>query len=161
MTYFNPSEYIYKNDNLISEVEDRIEADKVVQSQTRSPGFIPMVYSESFVTIKETSEVLRLAEVHDEIGQVKLTLSTRNSFILRMGHFNVTDIHTNPETKEQISPPHHIHFPTEKHPDLSRKHTYAFPVYCKNSRIEILTCYDNACNINVEGFALPFSKMGG
>ncbi len=138
-------------------VEDRIELPKVVKSEgSKGKSFLPPNALELIVSVVGTKDVLFLRERLDTVGKVSIVLSTGDSVILRQGHFN-HDWHHNPNGVE-VSPPHHIHFPTEGYPDLSRHHSYAYPVKGKGDYISALYKICEDCNVKVHGIPIPLLK---
>jgi hypothetical protein len=159
MSYYDPTSWIDSGDSLLPDVEEKVKAEKSITPERKSPGLSPIVYSETTVKFKDGSGILTLKEFWNVTGKGKITLLGNQ--ILRQGDFNTSIIHRNPETRVAIPPPHHVHFPTKKHPDLNRDlHRYAFKVDCGSAREEILTRYCDVCNIKTEGLLLPFNILG-
>lgn len=154
MVYYNPTPWIPKEDNLLSNVEDKLRAEKRATSARtrRSRAFLPPYAIELEVTIRETHELLRLTLTKEKLGKISINLAAGEE-TLRKGHFN-HGYHHNPDGRD-IQPPHHIHFPTYNYPLLDRQHTYAYPVKADNNYIAALQklCLDT--NINLHDASLP------
>ena len=160
MSYYDPSPWIDKNDSLIPDVENRVEAEKLAKKEFKSAGFHPPYHREISILVKDSKELLTLREYSNAIGKITITLLTSQNYILRQGNFNVTKIHTNPVAKQKVYPPHHIHFPTVNYHDLTKRHRYAYQLNgCGTSGKEILTRFLDESNIKAEGFSLPFVKL--
>jgi hypothetical protein len=156
LAYYDPTSWIDKNDSLISDVEDRVEAEKTCSKVPIKTGFVPPNCVEMKVIVKETNETLCLREWQDTIGTINIVLSSLKNIIFRQGHFNNSG-HRNPN-RAMLSPPHHIHFPTQKFPDLSKRPAYAYEVSCDNDYISALTRYCEDCNIGIQGIHLTLFR---
>lgn len=153
MPYYDPSQWLDKDDALLPDVETQISVPKYartpkryrqpVASSSAGKTFKPPYGSEYDVVDKFTNDViLTLVEWHDTIGKVYIELRQNERFI-RKGHYN-TDDHRNPDRNlTYIPPPHHMHFPTGKYPDLMAKRKYAYPI---ESDSDYLSCIRSFCN---------------
>ena len=165
MAYYDPSGWIDPSDSLIGEVEDKLKLDKKAQPkgsstpQRRAPGttkaFLPPVSFELDVVIQSTRELLRLTEWIDKAGKVYIDLTVSNDF-LRKGHFK-NNWHHNPDGRD-ISPPHHTHFPTVKFNNLTRPHSYAYPVRSGSNYLEALVTFCEHVNISIKAVPLPLLR---
>ena len=163
MTYYNPVKWIAPDDKLIPEVEQRVMLEKHARSRERTSrsSFLPPWEMELSITIAETAEALRMTEWIDKLGRVFIDL-THDSKTLRKGHFNQIRWHHNPDGRD-ISPPHHVHFPTVKYPDLDSDHlsSYAHPINTEEPRANYLTALRSFCdcvNIRIQGVSLPLLR---
>lgn len=159
MTYYDPVKWVDPSDDLISVVEEKVQADKKAKTDDKMIGFIPQNSVQMQLEIRDSNEKLQLKEWEDRSGKIYITLTTSNHVILRQGHFNNNNYHTNPN-KKVIPPPHHIHFPTQKYPDLNTRPAYAYPVACGNNYIGTLTRFRDDCNIRLDGISLQLFHKG-
>jgi len=165
MAYYDPSGWIDPSDSLIVEIEDKLKLDKKAQPkgsstpQRKVPGatksFLPPVSFELDVIVLNTKELLRLTEWIDNAGKVYIDLTLSNDF-LRKGHFK-HDWHHNPNGRN-IPPPHHVHFPTAKFNNLTRPHSYAFPVKLGSNYLEALEVFCEQVNISIKAVPLPLLR---
>ncbi|MCJ7426779.1 MAG: hypothetical protein MUO17_06620 [Dehalococcoidales bacterium] len=157
MSYYNPRKWISPDDQLIPDVENKLITDKRAYSVQSGTGksFKPPSSIELTVVIKETKETLRLIEWEDRQGKLSIELTSIDN-IFRKGHFN-QDWHHNPNGNN-IRPPHHIHFPTEKYPKLDRKPTYAYPVESENDYLNALSKFCNDTNIELRYASIPLLR---
>ena len=156
MSYYNPIGWVSPDDQLISDIEDKLIANKRAYSIQVGVGkaFRPPSAIEFNVTVKETGENLRLIEWEDREGKlcIQLTLTDK---IFRKGHFS-HDWHHNPDGRN-IRPPHHIHFPTEKFP-LRKRSTYAYPVKTESDYLSALLKFCNDTNIDLHHASIPLMR---
>lgn len=160
MLYYDPSGWIDPADHLIPEVEEKLKLEKKAGPRVSRAGksYLPPNSMELGVLIKDTNEMLRLAEWVDKAGKVSITLSVNDEF-LRQGHFN-HDWHHNPNGID-IPPPHHIHFPTKRYPNLRRSPTYAYRVKELRQDCNYLDALQKFCshtNIEIRGAPLPLLR---
>lgn len=156
MSYLNPQKWISPDDELIPDIEEKLIADKRAYSVNVGIGksFKPPSGIEFSVTIKETSETLRLVEWEDRQGKIFLEITAvDNTF--RKGHFN-QGWHHNPNRME-IKPPHHIHFPTKNYP-LTMRPTYAYPVKSDKDYLSALSRFCNDTNIELSYATIPLMR---
>ncbi len=153
MSYYNPIRWIHHDDQLISDIEDKLMADKRARSiQTRvGKSFKPPSAIEFSVIVKETEETFRLIEWEDRAGKLYIELTSMEN-VFRKGHFR-HDWHHNPDGRN-IKPPHHIHFPTQNFP-FSKRATYAYPVKSDNDYLSALSKFCNDTNIDLHHAAIP------
>jgi len=157
MGYNDPAGWIDPNDQLLSHVEDKVKSEKLARPKTgRSVrSFLPPSYLELDIVVKATRELMRLAEWVDVRGRVFVDLVHEDN-TLRKGHFN-HDWHHNPNGRD-ISPPHHIHFPTLRYPNLDRMPTYAYPVKANSDYLNVLRKFCDDANIAIQGVPLPLLR---
>ena len=157
MAYYNPGYWVDDPcDSLLTEIEHVVQLDKVAYPDigAKKKGFLPPGAIELGVLVKESKTTLRLSGTISTVNKINFNLSL-GDFILRQGHFNHKG-HTNPAPiKRGISPPHHIHFPTIKYSDLTKRPAYAYKVRCNNNYIEALQKYCELNNISISGIRLP------
>ena len=162
MAYYDPTLWIDPADSLIITIEQKLQADKTAKSAPKTKGraFIPLNELELDVIIKESGEVVRLTEWVDRIGRFHLGLGDSNAKY-RRGDFQETRRHHNPNGVN-ISPPHHIHFPTIKYP-LDGEHSYAHPARPTDDKsgadyISALQLFCSYTNIMLSGVSLPIIR---
>lgn len=157
MPYYNPIQWIPNEDQLLSHVESKLQADKRAYSKKgqQRRSFLPPQAMELDAVLNETHEVLRLTLTMEKHGKISINLAAGDE-ALRKGHFN-HDWHHNPNGQD-IPPPHHIHFPTANYPSLDRQHTYAYSVQAENNYLAALQkfCADN--NIYLHNASLPLLR---
>ncbi|MCK4368163.1 MAG: hypothetical protein KAV68_00615 [Dehalococcoidales bacterium] len=157
MPYYNPRRWAPLDDQLIPDIERKLIADKRAYSAQSGAGksFKPPSGIELSVIMEETKETLRLIEWEDRQGKIYIELTSIDN-IFRKGHFN-QDWHHNPDCNN-IKPPHHIHFPTEKYPRLDRRPTYAYSVKSQNDYLNALSKFCNDTNIELRNASIPLMR---
>lgn len=158
MPYYNPEEWIAKDDRLVGDVENRLVLRKRARSTdtSSSGGIRPPLYMEFQVLIVDTGEVLRMVEWVDREGKVFVNLEMVG-FPFRKGHYNQPNYHHNPDGRN-IRPPHHIHFPTVKYQNLNEPRSYAYPTNCESNYLDVLKEFCQCNNIDIVSLKLPFGK---
>lgn len=151
MAYYDPHDIIDSGDVLITSVESLIKLPKTaVSCPPKGMSFVPPVSRRMQWDVKvgSTGNIMRLKQHKNTIGFINVVMFYNGS-IVRLGHFNRKQGHTNPN-KSYVPPPHHIHFPTMKFPNLDRSnHKYAFRVKCNNTLTDTLTAFCDTNNIDL------------
>jgi len=157
MSYYNPISWISSDDQLISDIEQKLVIYKRASSRGLGSGkyLSPPSAMELAVIVEDTQEILRLTEWEDRQGKIFINL-TFSEDTYRKGHFN-TGWHHNPSCND-IRPPHHIHFPTVKYPKIERPITYAYPVNCDSDYLSALRKFCDDTNIELRGASIPLLR---
>ena len=162
MGYYDPSSWIDSADQLITDIEDTLRANKVA-SQTYArrrkhvrlhditPSFLPPNSFELEVLVRDSGATLFIREWVDKEGKISIDL-IHESEHYRKGHFKHIRWHHNPNCRN--IPPNHIHFPTLMYNNLMRQPTYAYPSDADNF-IDALRRFCNDTNINIDGITIP------
>lgn len=158
MSYYNPIKWVGQNDNLLDEIEEKLIEEKTARAPRQSRGskaFRPLNSIELDIEIKKTGESFRLALRENRIKKIFINLSSDHE-IYRQGHYN-TSWHHNPNGFD-ISPPHHVHFPTQNYPDLNRNTSYAYPIQAEPDYLDALRQFCTHVNIKISGVPLPLLR---
>jgi len=162
VAYYNPRKWVAQDDDLLEAVEKEVKADKKATPKREKAGksFLPPCSLELNIVNTDTREVLRLVEWIEKDDRVFIELSPADGEShLRKGHFNnpEDEWHHNPNSRN-IHPPHHIHFPTAKYPNLSMQHTYAHPVEARCDYLGAFAGFCDCVNIRYEGVSIPLLR---
>ena len=157
MAYYEPAEWISQDDRLDSEVEEVLKIPKRAFPRRVGSGksFVPPSAIELDISVKDKTDVLRLTEWEDKQGRVFVNLEHAHRFF-RKGHFN-SGWHHNPD-KRDIPPPHHVHFPTMRYPNLDYPSTYAYPLSADSDYLSALVRFCEDINIEIHGVSIPLLR---
>ena len=163
MPYYDPSKWIAADDTLIADVEQKVIAPKLASSKASRgrKAFLPPNKMELHIVTTDTHEELRLTEWQNKLGKIFINL-THDIGTLRKGHFKGQRWHQNPDGTA-IAPPHHVHFPTTKYPnlDLEKVSTYAHPILREQKDVSYIHALRGFCdyvNIELHGVAVPLLR---